>query len=228
MKIGTRTVLFGVHQFAIHPLIVAWCWWRRFGFRRVQIGHRDVRDRRQTDRGFYHVIARRGVYARLWDPRLWLAFVVHDLGYLGKPNLDGPEGETHPELGARIMRRLFGEAWGDFCLLHSRYYSRRLGRPVSVLAIVDKDVIVAEPSWLYLPRAWLTGELGEFMTFARTAATNPESKLNNDERALYLSGDPILWHRGLKSYMSRWIREHEDGREDHWTRVHHGGAGAPS
>jgi len=37
------------------------------------------------------------------DPRIWIAFFVHDLGYLGKPNMDGKEGETHPELGARIM-----------------------------------------------------------------------------------------------------------------------------
>lgn len=38
------------------------------------------------------------------DPRLWVAFFVHDLGYIGKPNMDGPEGETHPEFGARVMR----------------------------------------------------------------------------------------------------------------------------
>ena len=44
-----------------------------------------------------------------WDPRLWVAFFVHDLGYLGKPNMDGPEGETHPELGATIMR-IFDDA----------------------------------------------------------------------------------------------------------------------
>lgn len=31
------------------------------------------------------------------DPRLWVAFIVHDWGYLGKPNMDGPEGETHVE-----------------------------------------------------------------------------------------------------------------------------------
>lgn len=42
------------------------------------------------------------------DPRLWVAFFVHDLGYLGKPNIDGPEGETHVELGAKIMSRFDG------------------------------------------------------------------------------------------------------------------------
>ncbi|WP_157894982.1 hypothetical protein [Verrucomicrobium sp. GAS474] len=67
------------------------------------------------------------------DLRLWVAFFVHDLGYFGKPNMDGPEGEIHPEFGAAIMRRLFGDEWGDFCLLHSRYYAKRVGRPVSAL-----------------------------------------------------------------------------------------------
>lgn len=42
-----------------------------------------------------------------WDPRLWILFAVHDLGYWGKPNMDGPEGETHVEWGARLMHRLF-------------------------------------------------------------------------------------------------------------------------
>ena len=40
------------------------------------------------------------LYGFPWDPRLWVAFFVHDLGYVGKPNMDGPEGEEHPLLGA--------------------------------------------------------------------------------------------------------------------------------
>ncbi len=37
------------------------------------------------------------------DPRLWWAFFVHDLGYIGKPNMDGEEGESHPVTGAELM-----------------------------------------------------------------------------------------------------------------------------
>lgn len=43
------------------------------------------------------------LYGFPWDPRLWVAFFVHDLGYWGKPNMDGPEGETHVEFGALVM-----------------------------------------------------------------------------------------------------------------------------
>src|SRR5271169_964683 len=48
-----------------------------------------------------------------WDPRLWVAFFVHDIGYLGKANMDGTEGESHPEVGARIMHWWFDERWAS-------------------------------------------------------------------------------------------------------------------
>ena len=62
-----------------------------------------------------------------WDPRLWAAFFLHDLGYLFSPNMDGPEGEEHVHLGAKIMGLLFGDWWADFTLRHSRYWAKRNG-----------------------------------------------------------------------------------------------------
>jgi hypothetical protein len=47
------------------------------------------------------------LYGFPWDPRLWVAFFVHDLGYWGKPNMDGPEGERHVEWGANLIHKLF-------------------------------------------------------------------------------------------------------------------------
>jgi hypothetical protein len=43
-----------------------------------------------------------------WDPKLWVAFFVHDLGYLAKPNVE------HLVLGGRIMGSLFGPEWQGF------------------------------------------------------------------------------------------------------------------
>jgi hypothetical protein len=45
------------------------------------------------------------------DYRLWVAFFVHDLGYVGLPNIDGDEGEKHVEWGARLMHDLFDVRW---------------------------------------------------------------------------------------------------------------------
>lgn len=179
MKIGTRSILFGAHQFALHPLLVAIAWWRLYG-------------------------------APL-DPRLWVAFVIHDLGYLGKPNMDGPEGETHVELGAAIMRRLFGDTWGDFCLYHSRFYARRAGRPYSRLCVADKLVIVIEPWWLYLPRVWFTGELWEYMKIAEARAESKYKSMGMSTRT------PREWHRTMVAYVRAWVIEHQDGKTDTWT-----------
>ena len=32
MRVGTKSVLFGVHAVWIHPFFVAWAWWKLFGF----------------------------------------------------------------------------------------------------------------------------------------------------------------------------------------------------
>lgn len=75
-----------------------------------------------------------------WDPRLWAAFFVHDLGYLGCGDMDGREGEEHVHLGAKIMGLLFGDSWADFTLRHSRYWAKKHGVRVSRLCYADKLV----------------------------------------------------------------------------------------
>lgn len=32
MTVGTKSLLFGAHQFLIHPWFVAWGWWTLYGF----------------------------------------------------------------------------------------------------------------------------------------------------------------------------------------------------
>lgn len=156
MTIGTRSLLFGAHQFILHPFFLAIAWWQ--------------------------------LYGPPLDPRLWIAFLVHDWGYWGKPNMDGPEGERHPELGGRIMARLFGPAWGDFTRLHSRYYAKRERREPSRLCAADKLILLVTPRWLYLPLVQLSGEAAEY-------------------RALYAA-----W-RGVSSVT---LEEWYDGLRAHW------------
>lgn len=47
------------------------------------------------------------LYGFPWDPRLWVAFVVHDWGYWGLDKMDDEKGEWHPLWAARVMHRLF-------------------------------------------------------------------------------------------------------------------------
>ncbi len=69
------------------------------------------------------------LYGFPWDPRLWAAFFLHDLGYIQKENMDGPEGEEHVHLGATIMGLIFGDWWADpstFALLGEKERRERL------------------------------------------------------------------------------------------------------
>jgi hypothetical protein len=155
------------------------------------------------------------LYGFPWDPRIWIAFFVHDLGYWGKPNMDGPEGETHVELGAWIMS-LFGKKWADLSLYHSRFYAKKAGSNPSMLCIADKLAIALTPAWLYLPMVNLTGEIEEYMKLAEIRESLGES-VSKYEHMKMNSLDQKEWYQGVQSYMIRWVNEHKDGRADVWT-----------
>lgn len=112
-------------------------------------------------------------YGFPFDPRLWVSFFVHDLGYWGCPNMDGPEGERHPEFGARLMgwfdigRWYDLHRWHDFCLYHSRSYAKLHKAEVSRLCFADKLAFTVQPKWLYLFLVRLTGEYHEYIENAR-------------------------------------------------------------
>jgi hypothetical protein len=150
------------------------------------------------------------------DPRLWVAFIVHDLGYIGKPNMDGQEGERHPELGARIMFELFGGDWHRFCLLHSRYYAKTLGMQPSRLCIADKLAIALTPAWLYLPMVRATGEIREYMAHAKHRVVG-NINITEEEKRRVVSASEREWYSGVQSYCRRWAYAHRDGAVDTWT-----------
>lgn len=217
--VGTRSVLFGAHCFFLHPWFVAAAWWQLYGWRKVYIGYAPGYPGSWRWRlGF------RGgpTFASLRDPRLWLVFFVHDLGYFGKPNMDGPEGELHPYFGARVMSWLcdpgfpsmfgpiehFGR-WGCLALYHSRYLAKKLGaaRP-SPLCIADKLSIALTPAWLYLPMVTATGEVREYLKNAQRSESSNWTPTGFDKR---------VWYAALRKYMREWVAAHRDGAADTWT-----------
>lgn len=214
MTVGTKSVLYGVHCFLIHPWVVALAWWQLHGFRRVWIGRAFVPDYIEENSGRRWPITHiRDVFTSLWSPRLWLAFFVHDLGYIGSPNMDSPEGELHPLVGARIMAVVCGEPWGEFVKYHSRFLAKKDGQRPSPLCIADKLAIVLPPRWLYLIFGGLTGEIDEYMA---------RSDRNNATGAKYAGmhltlTDRKQWHDDMCAYVRRWVEEHKDGRDDTWT-----------
>lgn len=164
MKLGTKSLLYGTHQFILHPLLIARAWWYLYGFP--------------------------------WNPALWVAFIVHDWGYWGKPNMDGPEGKDHPILGANIMHYWFDTKnstdWFEFTITHSRYWANLMGCKPSQLCFADKLVPYFTPRWLYLLQARLTGELYEYM---------------EDSKDVFPSHDPIIWYENFVNYMKQWVEK---------------------
>jgi len=205
MRIGTKSILFGAHCFFIHPFFVALAWWRLFGFKVVKCG-----------------ITR--VEAGLLDWRLWICFIVHDLGYWGSPNMDGAEGGRHPEMGARIAHRLFDKRgrwggflrrevrWYEFVRYHSRYLAKLDHRMPSVLCLADKLAIAVTPAWLYVPMARLSGEIREY----RSRETRSET--SKGWAGVYDSeGSDYEWFRRVGKWAAAYVAEHRDGRMDTWT-----------
>lgn len=150
MKIGTKSVLFGVHQFILHPIFVLRAWW---------------------------------ICYESWPT--WAEFcaiVTHDIGYYGMPNMDGPEGEEHPERVAAWWRRehgSFGNEVAAIVLGHSRFHAAKNGLPLSKLFRPDKLATALYPKWLYLLLARMSGEIHEYMGHCKDgkyAAVNHVSK----------------------------------------------------
>lgn len=209
-SIGTRSCLYGYHTFWLHGWFVARGWYELHGWREVRIGTREVVTGvpRLNGPGVSQTV-RVPEYTSLADPRLWLAFFLHDIGYFGKPNMDGPEGETHPKVGAKIMFHLFGPTWYNMCLYHSRFYAKRFRTPPSALCYADKLAITYYPEWLMVRLVTWTGEVNEYMKDAQRMNPGAHDNLQ--------PGEVLKWFRGVKDYVRKWVAEHKDGREDTWT-----------
>lgn len=189
MTIGTRSVLFGAHCFFLHPWFVAASWLRLYGLRRV-------------------ICPSSRVTTSIFDWRLWVCFFVHDLGYIGKPDMDGKAGEQHPIWAADLVHRWFDRPykwnWRDFAMYHSRFLARIDHREPSLFCWADKYAIYLTPSWLYIPLTRATGELDEYMKI------NPREVKGHGK-------DPWTWHRECRAYCRALALEHKDGRPDGWT-----------
>jgi len=173
MKLGTKSLLFGAHQFLIHPFFVAWAYLKLYGWPK---------------------------YNKL---QLLVACIVHDWGYWGCDDLDGPQGRLHPFTGAKIMHRLFdrkgtaywdGECfWYEFMLCHSRTLARNRNAIPSRLCYADKLATVLMPSWLWVVSCSLSGESEYFRTSPHVMLADP--KLT-----------PFQWIEKAKQHTRDWFK----------------------
>lgn len=138
MTRGTKSILFGVHQFVWHPITVYLGWlylYRKFPsfWMTVAIIIHDWGywgcEKMDDEKGEQHPVK---------AARLIFALV----------DIFSPSGEAM--------------YWFAIVKYHSRYLAAQYGVPPTALCWADKASMKFDPAWFYLLRAWLSGELAEY------------------------------------------------------------------
>jgi hypothetical protein len=144
MKVGTKSLLFGVHAFWWHPIVVflAWC---------------KLYKKLPTFPQLLGII--------LHDIGYWGCTDMD--GQCGKSH--PYKGAAVVE---KIITKLYGEKAATkaflFTAFHSASYAKAYEATPSALCAPDKFSIVFEPRWFYLLRARLSGELTEYKANAQS------------------------------------------------------------
>ena len=84
------------------------------------------------------ILAWKWLYGTWPTWREFLAICIHDIGYIGVVEMDGPDGTMHPERGARIADTCLGAEYGALIRGHSKGYAEAVGVPLSKLYGPDK------------------------------------------------------------------------------------------
>lgn len=134
MKSGTKSVLFGVHQFLIHPILVARAWWI-----------------------IYRELPRLHEWAAIvtHDLGYWGAPNIDGPEGENHPVIMAEWWEKHfGTFGMKVANEILG---------HSRFHAQKNNLPLSRLFRPDKLSSALYPKWLYLLLGNLSGEIREYM-----------------------------------------------------------------
>ena len=149
MRLGTKSLLFGCHQFALHPLFVLVAWWRLYGWASWRM-----------------IIA---IIIHDWGY----------LGCETMDGPDGEEHPKAPAFWCfhRMKTHRKDEPWavvGREIFYHSRYLSKQYDTEPSRLCWADKLGTAMYPTPLWVTLAWLSGELYEYMDDTKYEIHDPE------------------------------------------------------
>jgi hypothetical protein len=190
MKMGTKSILFGAHQFMIHPWFVAAAWWRLYGF---------PTDIRLWVAFFVHDIG-------YWGMPNMDGFEGEMHPYLGARVMrwlfDYQLVWTHSHVTE--LSPLTCSPWFCFTLNHSRFLAKKHPTRHSRLCVADKLALAMTWRWLYLICTNLTGEIHEYMK--GQGARTPAGERSQWE-----------WITDVQKYVRAWAYEHRDCRTDTWT-----------
>ncbi len=168
MTVGTKSVLFGVHQFIWHPATVVLAWRRLYGrwpglYEFIAIACHDLgyigctdmdgpSGRRHPVRG---AVIAAGIVRVISTAYLFFSWVWFDFRS-GSEYAFRHRFRQARDAAGNVARSVF---W--LSLLHSSHTAEKWGAPPSALCWADKASIFYEPAWFYIFRAKLSGELWE-------------------------------------------------------------------
>jgi hypothetical protein len=157
LKLGTRSLLFGVHQFILHPLFVALAWKRLYGF---------PRDPRLwvafvvQDWGYWGKSRLDGPEGE--DYPVLGARIVGKFGRAYARIAEAFSDACDPWPLAVLDRRTAAyNQWYEFVLYHSLPLATRHNQKFSRLSVADELALRLYPAWLYRLLAGLSGESRE-------------------------------------------------------------------
>ena len=136
MNVGTKSILFGVHQFLIHPIFVTRAWW---------------------------ILYRR--WPALYEWAAIITHDLGYWGSPNMDGPEG-ENHPARMAAWWYQFGAFGEKVATEILGHSRFHAANNRLPLSKLFQPDKLAAALYPKWLYLLLGNLTGEIKEYMAIA--------------------------------------------------------------
>lgn len=205
MRVGTKSLLFGGHQFLVHPFFVAlsWIWLYGLSFDPrvwISIFVHDWgywgKENMDGEEGKTHPELGAGIVHKLFD-----RYEMTDITYTRDAFGYSSELNEYRKKGWRVVDSLYlhGDTvntllqrrthkWKEFVLYHSRSYAQMSHKKMSKLCLADKLAFLITPSWLYLGLCSLTGEREEYVE---------DSEIR--ERT------PFQWVREVKKKTKKWV-----------------------
>jgi hypothetical protein len=167
MQVGTKSLLFGCHQFILHPLFVGAAW--------IKIYHK-LPNRYETlciithDWGYCgkpNMDGPEGEAHTEWTAnRAWRHFV--------------------PKTGmVTVADYEKGRIYYEMCMYHSRFQAKKFGHQVSPLCLPDKVGVAMMPTWLWVMLGKLSGEVREYMSQSKYEINKNTGPSGKDYRSAF-------------------------------------------
>lgn len=213
IPIGTRTLLFGAHQFLLHPFFVAKAWIMLYGwpwhpaiwvsFIVHDWGYWGKHEL-ESGVGVRHVELGAKIVQWLFGPALKCRNMLCNSGVTIYRDVDGKIARRNCEC----------HRWYHFCLFHSRFYAELYNASPSQLCLADKLSIALMPAKLYLALVRFTGEIDHYLAasvgrdgqstsvgrWAHMAMRTKDAGELVDSRVC-----EVAWHSSMVEFVANWV-----------------------